>query len=204
MKKFFLATVLGAALMVPAAANAAVAYLTNPTSLRAGPGRDFPRLDRLPPNARVELYGCVDRFDWCDVRFGRVRGWIDGDNLYVPWQGRRVRVMEYGPRLSLPVISFRFDNYWNDHYRGRPFYRERDRFRAFADRDRDGIPNRVDRDRDGDGVPNRFDRNPNNPNVRPRGGDEDRDGVPNRFDRDRDGDGTPNRRDARPDNPRRD
>ena len=32
-----------------------------------------------------------------------------------------------------------------------------------GDRDRDGIPNRVDRDKDGDGVPNRFDNNPNNP-----------------------------------------
>ena len=34
---------------------------------------------------------------------------------------------------------------------------------ARGDRDRDGIPNRVDRDRDNDGVPNRYDSNPNNP-----------------------------------------
>jgi hypothetical protein len=33
-----------------------------------------------------------------------------------------------------------------------------------GDRDRDGVPNRVDRDRDGDGVPNRQDRRPNDPN----------------------------------------
>ena len=32
-----------------------------------------------------------------------------------------------------------------------------------GDRDRDGIPNRVDRDRDGDGVPNRRDSRPNDP-----------------------------------------
>ena len=31
------------------------------------------------------------------------------------------------------------------------------------DRDRDGVPNRVDRDRDGDGVPNRYDNRPSNP-----------------------------------------
>jgi uncharacterized protein YraI len=188
------AAVLGAALMVSTAASAAVAYLTSPTSLRAGPGGDFPRLDRLPPNARVELLGCVDRFDWCDVRFGRMRGWVDGDNLFVPWQGRRVRVMEYGPRLSLPVISFRFDNYWDEHYRGRPFYRERERFRAFADRDHDGIPNRFDR------TPNGRPQNGGPPGRR----DEDHDGIPNRVDRDRDGDGVPNRLDSRPDNRRRD
>ncbi len=43
---------------------------------------------------------------------------------------------------------------------------DRERFvanRGFADRDRDGIPNRLDRDKDGDGVPNRLDRAPNNP-----------------------------------------
>ncbi len=32
-----------------------------------------------------------------------------------------------------------------------------------GDRDRDGVPNRVDRDRDGDGVANRQDRRPNDP-----------------------------------------
>ncbi len=32
-----------------------------------------------------------------------------------------------------------------------------------GDRDRDGVPNRVDRDRDGDGVPNRQDRRPDDP-----------------------------------------
>jgi hypothetical protein len=40
----------------------------------------------------------------------------------------------------------------------------KERFAANGDRDRDGVPNRVDRDRDGDGVPNRLDRAPNNPN----------------------------------------
>ena len=40
-------------------------------------------------------------------------------------------------------------------------YYERDRY--YADRDRDGIPNRYDRDRDNDGVPNYADRRPNNP-----------------------------------------
>lgn len=32
-----------------------------------------------------------------------------------------------------------------------------------GDRDRDGVPNRVDRDRDGDGVANRYDSRPDNP-----------------------------------------
>jgi hypothetical protein len=55
-----------------------------------------------------------------------------------------------------------------------------------GDRDRDGIPNRLDRDRDGDGIRNDRDPQPNVPNARPR---------------DRDGDGVPNRFDERPNNP---
>ncbi len=35
--------------------------------------------------------------------------------------------------------------------------------RRGGDRDRDGVPDRVDRDKDGDGVPNRYDNAPNNP-----------------------------------------
>lgn len=35
--------------------------------------------------------------------------------------------------------------------------------RGERDRDRDGVPNRLDRDRDGDGVRNRDDARPNNP-----------------------------------------
>ena len=34
---------------------------------------------------------------------------------------------------------------------------------GYRDRDRDGVPNRVDRDRDNDGVPNAYDRRPNDP-----------------------------------------
>ena len=43
--------------------------------------------------------------------------------------------------------------------------------RGNGDRDRDGIPNRIDRDRDGDGIPNRFDRDRTN------------DGIPERLGR---------------------
>jgi hypothetical protein len=39
---------------------------------------------------------------------------------------------------------------------------DRERF-VMRDKDRDGVPNRLDRDRDGDGVPNRVDRAPDNP-----------------------------------------
>ena len=72
-----------------------------------------------------------------------------------------------------------------------------------GDRDRDGIPNRLDGDKDGDGIPNAYDNRPNrNQYARNRfgpNGDLDRDGILNRDDRDRDGDGIRNNRDRYPD-----
>jgi hypothetical protein len=57
-----------------------------------------------------------------------------------------------------------YDRYDRYGYSGsRDYYGYTDRDRAYADRDRDGIPNRVDRDRDNDGVPNYADRRPYNP-----------------------------------------
>jgi hypothetical protein len=55
------------------------------------------------------------------------------------------------------------DGYYGQSYGySQPGYGYYDRGQ-YRDRDRDGVPNRVDRDRDGDGVPNRADRAPANP-----------------------------------------
>jgi len=70
---------------------------------------------------------------------GRRHVWVSGH-----WERHRVGYVYVGPR-------------WVEHD-GRWVYHARR-----WDRDRDGIPNRVDRDRDGDGVPNRYDRRPDNP-----------------------------------------
>jgi hypothetical protein len=56
-------------------------------------------------------------------------------------------------------VYFVQDRWYNEVYA--PRYRERHHGRR-GDRDRDGVPDRVDRDRDGDGVPNRQDRRPDN------------------------------------------
>jgi len=185
MKARFLIPVLAAAIFLPvAAASAATGYTTDNLTMRAGPGGEYPRIDRLPRGAKVNVHGCIDRFDWCDVTFRGRRGWVDGDEITVPYRGRRVAIMEYGPRISVPVISFSFDTYWDSHYRRASFYRDRDNWRerwrgwSRVDQDRDGIPNRFDRDRDGDGVRNNRDR-------------------------DRDGDGVRNNRDDAPNNPNR-
>lgn len=169
------------AVALPAVAQAAQGFTDGRVALRAGPDTDYPRVTTLSKNTRVEIHGCITRYDWCDVSVRGARGWAKGEDLRLRMKGRPGRIVEYGPRIALPMLTFSFDTYWNDNYRRAGFYRERDRYRDFArrDQDRDGIPNRFDRDRDGDGI--RNDR-----------------------DRDRDGDGVRNRNDPAPNNPRRD
>lgn len=169
------------ALAIPAAAQAAPGFTDGRVALRAGPGYDYPRVTDLGRNTRVNIHGCIRRYDWCDVSVRGVRGWVPSNDLMFRYQGRPVRVVEYGPRIALPTLTFSFDTYWTDNYRRSGFYRDRDRYREFARRDNDR-----------DGIPNRFDR------------DLDNDGVRNSRDRDRDGDGVRNRNDPAPNNPRRD
>lgn len=114
-------------------------------------------VDVAPPAPRYEVvpvprHGYVWQpgyYDWRNGRHVWIRGnWVRERKGYYwhpnRWEQREGRwVLERG----------RWDRErWADnrHHRG-------------GDRDRDGVPNRVDRDRDGDGVPNRFDNNPNNP-----------------------------------------
>jgi hypothetical protein len=72
---------------------------------------------------------------------------------------KKIAIVAIG--LSALAISACAPRYYDRNDRN-GYYGPRDGY-AYSDRDRDGIPNRVDRDRDNDGVPNYADRSPNNP-----------------------------------------
>ena len=166
-------------LAAPAIASALTAITTEPVSLRAGPAIDFPVVDAIPDDARVNVHGCVRAYRWCDVSWRDARGWVQGDDLAYLYQQRRVRIVEYGPRIGLPIIAFSVDSYWNRYYRGRPWYGERSRWRTvWRDRDggrdgrserREGKVNRDGRDRRVDRTPNRTDKRVDQPGERTKG-----------------------------------
>ncbi|MBL8628545.1 MAG: SH3 domain-containing protein [Rhodospirillaceae bacterium] len=174
-------TTIAALAFAPTTAHAVTGFTDDSTSLRAGPGRDYPRIARLPRNVRLEVHGCLRRYDWCDVSFRGARGWIDADDVKVAFRNSRGYIREYGTSFDVPLITFSFDWYWDKHYRGQRFYRDR---ASWRERSRGWY-----RDQDGDGVPNRYDR------------DQDGDGIRNSRDRDVDGDGIRNKRDPNPNRP---
>jgi len=134
--------------VVPTFASALSAVTTGSTDLRAGPAFDFPVVDQIPFDVRVNVHGCVRGYRWCDVSWRDARGWVPGTELAYLYQGQRVTIVEYGPRIGLPVFVFSFDTYWNRHYRSRSWYGERARWRTvWRDRER-GERSTSDRVRD--------------------------------------------------------
>jgi len=111
---------------VPALAQAREAWVSTDVSLRAGPDVDYPRIGYVDGGTPVEVFGCIDRWDWCDVEVYGERGWIYGEYLEFDYGGRRVYISDYGPRIGIPIVSFVLGGYWHDHYRHYPWYGHRD------------------------------------------------------------------------------
>lgn len=128
---------LTASLALPSVAAAATTgYVTVDLNLRAGPSTAYPVVTTMYAGAPVTVYGCLSDWGWCDVSWEGWRGWASGTYLDILYQSEPVYLPTYAPRIGLPIITFEFATYWDRHYHGRPWYRERDRWYAYW-RDRD-------------------------------------------------------------------
>lgn len=138
MNKIILGTLTFAGLVsLPAAALAAtIGVATTNVNLRAGPSTSYPAVDVVPSGDEVRVFGCLADRAWCDVRYDGLRGWMSSNYIALFESGRRYVGGDAVYRLRAPVISFTFGSYWDDHYRGRGFYRERDRYERFSRGDR--------------------------------------------------------------------
>src|SRR5262249_35280250 len=116
MKRIVWATCFAIAAAMPLAAAAEEAFTVQPVDVFAGPSSEFPPVAQLPPTYRVELFGCLGDWSWCDVGFAGDRGWIYAADLVIPYRGSRVTIIEYGPRIHLHIVSFSLIAYWDAHY----------------------------------------------------------------------------------------
>jgi uncharacterized protein YraI len=128
MKRIVPAAALGFSLFAITPAFAADGYVTGNVNLRAGPDSSYPSVARLRGGTPVSIQGCVDGWSWCDVAVGSDRGWVAGNFLQEEYQGQRVLVPAYGVQIGIPIVSFVFGSYWDDHYQSRSWYHERNRW----------------------------------------------------------------------------
>lgn len=119
-----------AAALLPAVADARPAYITEPIRLHAGPGPDYPQIAVLPPGMEIDVVGCLQGYQWCDlVTPDGFRGWAWSGALSFSWAGEPLPIIQYGPSFGIPLISFIIGDYWGHHYRDRPWYGERHNWR---------------------------------------------------------------------------
>jgi uncharacterized protein YraI len=129
--------VLTAALLVlPTVSFAALAYTSKDANLRAGPAAEYPVIAIIQAGTSLSIEGCQSDYEWCDVTVGPYRGWLYAGNIAYPYQGANVPVLGYGAAIGLGIIAFNLGSYWDDHYRTRPWYPQR---QQWIDRPRSGF-----------------------------------------------------------------
>lgn len=116
-------------LLFTPAAHAADAYAVTNVNLRAGPDGGYPVVDTLNEGERVELLGCLNGLQWCEVETRHEeRGWIYAHYLNTSSNGRAYTIIQSNGLGGLRILTFRPNDYWNTHYRTKSFYRKRDRW----------------------------------------------------------------------------
>ncbi|WP_228136092.1 SH3 domain-containing protein, partial [Xanthomonas sp. NCPPB 1128] len=91
-------------------------------SLRAGPALEYPRVATTVSHDTLRVHGCTQDWAWCDVSWSGKRGWLPGGAIDFGTQGE-------GVAPAVPTVGFALDRYWDTHYRGQPWARERARYR---------------------------------------------------------------------------
>ncbi|RFC62977.1 SH3 domain-containing protein [Fulvimarina endophytica] len=139
---FSTALLLGLAAAPTLGQAAEKAIATADVNLRAGPSTSYPAVDIVGGGERVRVFGCLQTRSWCDVAFRGARGWMSSNYLAYLGQDRRYQGTRAVEIIAAPVITFEVGGYWDDHYRDRSFYRDRDRWQrrggeGWAGRDRD-------------------------------------------------------------------
>jgi len=113
---------------LPGVSQAQLAYAAKQVNLRAGPGMEYPVVAILLAGVPVTVQGCVADYRWCDVEAGPSRGWVYGANIVYPYQGANVPVISYGAVIGIGILAYSVASYWDQHYVGRPWYPQRQRW----------------------------------------------------------------------------
>lgn len=118
-------------LALPALAHAEEAFVTANVNMRAGPDPGYPLIDQLREGTEVDVQGCTEGYEWCDVIAYDNRGWVAGNYINYEYEDQPVLLPSYGARIGVPIIAFALGTYWANHYSGRSFYRERDHWSRY-------------------------------------------------------------------------
>lgn len=95
-----------AAMALSAPALAFTSFATAHLNIRSGPGPQYPVIEMINYNDRVEVSGCLKDVSWCAVTAGGVAGWAAGEYLAYDAPGAVVQLPTAGDALSIPVLTY--------------------------------------------------------------------------------------------------
>lgn len=130
MKRLLWSCATALLLLVPAAAFAVPGYTVATVNMLAGPDTQYPLIYSLDAGTPVDVQGCTEGWQWCDVIAAGSRGWIAGPYIEYLYNNQPVIVTDYGARIGIPIVTFAIGTYWGRYYVNRPFYRDRTRWYA--------------------------------------------------------------------------
>ena len=95
-------------LAIPALAQAADGCVTGNVNLRAGHDPSYPLVDQLPAGTAVDVQGCTDGWEWCDVINANdgIRGWLASNFIQYDYQDQPVLLPDYGAQIGIPIVAF--------------------------------------------------------------------------------------------------
>lgn len=114
--------------VLPDAASADEAYIGRSDNLRSGPDYAFSSMRKISRGRTIDVFGCTNGYEWCDIEYRGDRGWFPGDNIVFYYDGRRTPLRWVAPLLSIVILEFSVDDYWGRYYIDRPWYEQRHRY----------------------------------------------------------------------------
>lgn len=115
-----------AAALLSTSALALDASATTDLNMRAGPGPQYPIVTTIEADGNVEVLGCTESTLWCDVVWNGNRGWSYAKYLASDVSGERIALPDAVAAAEMPRATYDTAAYWDENYRDRPFYGERD------------------------------------------------------------------------------
>ena len=100
------ASALAAVISGPSLALALEAVAVTDLNMRAGPGSQHPIVTTIQNNGAVEIVGCLDEAQWCQVNWQGNQGWAYSEYLAVTQTGEQIYVPQARSVLDIPVVAF--------------------------------------------------------------------------------------------------
>lgn len=108
-KNILSATALSLLAVTAAHAQSAQATATTDLNLRAGPGPNYEIVDVIAGDDKVDVAGCLDAANWCEVTYNGTAGWAYGDYLNTQVGGESVVLYENRQAADVQIITYEGD-----------------------------------------------------------------------------------------------